>query len=134
MPKNDENGDLVVSKILAAMVRVLAGRPSTAAPGDMTITAVAVEADVKRHFLTHKHTELKDLFYDLRDNANNPVVAQQALAQAKRNELEDKLSEARDEIRKWKSTANTFARAIHALTIENDALKNPASSSVRPIR
>ena len=58
---------------LAAMVRILSGRPTKAEPGDLTITAVALESGLKRHYLTHKHPELKDLFYQLRDHHQNPV-------------------------------------------------------------
>ena len=111
------------SRLLAAMVRVLSGRPAIAAPGDLTITAVAVEARLKRHHLTHKHTDLKDLFYQLRDNHLNPVSEQQALAAAELDELKAKLAEAREDTRKWKATAHHFARTINVLTLENSQLK-----------
>jgi hypothetical protein len=41
-------------------------------------------------------------------------------------ELTKKLAEARNESRDWKATAQTFARAIHVLTIENAELKKSA--------
>jgi len=73
---------------------VLSGRPTLAAPGDLTITAVGVEAQLKRHHLTHKHTDLKDLFYQLRDNHANPLTQSAAAAAAEVNELKEKLSDA----------------------------------------
>lgn len=116
------------SRLLAAMVRVLSGRPTVATPGDLTITAVALEAQLKRHHLTHKHTDLKDLFYQLRDNHANPVIQQAADAVAEVAELKKKLARAQDDTRKWKSTAHTFARAINVLTLENDRLREQTAN------
>src|SRR5688500_175781 len=45
--------------ILLAMERVLSGQTSR----KLTIKDLAEEAGLKRHVLTHKHTDLKDLFY-----------------------------------------------------------------------
>ena len=62
-PTHAETSDDTTANIMAAMMRVLSGQPKLAKPGDLTITAVATEAQLKRHYLTHKHTDLKDLFY-----------------------------------------------------------------------
>ena len=43
-------------------------------------------------------------------------------AAAEVSELKEKLAEAREDARKWKLTAHTFARAINVLTIENTQL------------
>jgi len=74
MKRNDPSTADTVTDILAAMVRVLSGHPTVATPGDLTITAVVAEAQVKRHLLTHKHTALKELFYQLRDTCSNPLI------------------------------------------------------------
>ena len=74
MKRNDPSTADTVTNILAAMVRVLSGHPTVATPGDLTITAVVAEAQVKRHLLTHKHTALKELFYQLRDTCSNPLI------------------------------------------------------------
>lgn len=126
MTRTDSTAGDTVIDILAAMVRVLSGHPTVAAPGDLTITAVVAEAHIKRHLLTHKHTELKDLFYQLRDTCNNPLIARAEKVAAEHVELKNQLAEARDEARNWKATAQTFARAIHVLTIENAELKKTA--------
>lgn len=115
--------DTNVTRLLAAMVTVLSGRPTLATPGDLTITAVATEAQLKRHYLTHRHTDLKDLFYQLRDNHANPVKQQTATAAAEMAALKEKLAKAHEDARNWKATAHTFARAINALTLENERLK-----------
>lgn len=48
--------------ITAAMRRLLAGKPLQSS-GDLTVVALADEAGLRRNKLTHKHTDLKDLFY-----------------------------------------------------------------------
>lgn len=131
-PHETEDKDNVI-KLLAAMVKVLSGRPILATPGDLTITAVAVEAQLKRHHLTHKHTDLKDLFYQLRDHHANPMTQQAAAATAEIKQLKKKLAEAHDDTRKWKTTAHTFARAINVLTLENHRLTEQPTN-VRPLQ
>jgi len=49
-------------QIRAAMDRLLAGTPLHS-NGALTVVSLAVEASVKRHVLTHRHTDLKDEFY-----------------------------------------------------------------------
>lgn len=114
--------------ILAAMVRVLSGQPTIARAGDLTITAVAAEAQLKRHYLTHKHTDLKELFYRLRDYHNNPVRERTSQLTVEVQELKDKLSQAREDVAAWKATAHTFARAINVLTLENEQLQERPSN------
>jgi DNA invertase Pin-like site-specific DNA recombinase len=116
---------------MAAMMRVLSGQPKLAEPGDLTITAVATEAQLKRHHLTHKHTDLKDLFYRLRDQHGNPASEHKAATAAEAADLKSKLAEAREDARKWKSTAQTFARAINVLTIENKQLADQPENILR---
>jgi hypothetical protein len=48
-------------EIEAAMDRLLSGIPLRS-DGKLTIVSLAAEASVKRHLLTHRHTDLKDLF------------------------------------------------------------------------
>jgi hypothetical protein len=50
------------AEIEAAMDRVLDGT-SLRSDGKLTVVSLAVEAGVKRHVLTHKHTDLKDRCY-----------------------------------------------------------------------
>lgn len=121
-PTHPDTSNDTIAHIMEAMMRVLSGQPNLAKPGDLTITAVATEAQLKRHHLTHKHTDLKDLFYRLRDQHGSPASEQKAAAAAEVAALKKKLAEAREDARKWKSTAHTFARAINVLTIENTQL------------
>jgi hypothetical protein len=50
------------SAISAAMHRLLAGKPVRSS-GALDIVTLAAEAGLKRNKLTHKHKDLKDLFY-----------------------------------------------------------------------
>lgn len=45
--------------IKAAAARLLVGTP-VRSTGALTVVALAEEADVKRHVLTHRHTDLKE--------------------------------------------------------------------------
>lgn len=109
----------VVARLMAAMVRVLSGRPVNATPGDLTITAVAIESGLKRHHLTHKHVDLKDLFYQLRDHHQNPVKDDAEQLRTEIVDLKRRLIEANAQRRKWKAIAEAYARSIHLLTVEN---------------
>ena len=64
------------SEIEAAMDRLLNGTPLRS-DGKLTIVSLAAEAGVKRHVLTHKHTDLKDLF-NARVKAQHSVPASEA--------------------------------------------------------
>lgn len=118
-----QHTDDVVAQLLAAMVRVLSGRPSNAKPGDLTITAVAAESGLKRHYLTHKHPALKDLFYQLRDHHQNPVKHDASQLTSEIDDLKRRLGDANDQLRKWKATAETYGRAIQVLTLEKRQLQ-----------
>jgi hypothetical protein len=49
------------NQIRAAMDRLLAGTPLRS-DGALTIVALAAEAGIERHILTHRHTDLKEEF------------------------------------------------------------------------
>lgn len=60
--------------IEAAASRLLAGTPLRS-NGALTVVALAEEAGVKRHVLTYRHTDLKDLFYaQVRARAKFPTA------------------------------------------------------------
>lgn len=106
--------------IRAAMDRLLAGTPLRS-DGALTVVSLAVEADVKRHVLTHRHTDLKDEFY-ARVRAQGHVPASE---QELRDELaatKQKLAEAREDNRQLKASVEAFARIVNVLTAENDRL------------
>ena len=107
--------------ITAAMQRLLAGKPLRSS-GALTIVALAEEAGLRRNKLTHKHTDLKDLFY-AEVKARGGVSASEIKLRERITALEARIASLRQERDDYRSAAETYARAMHVLTIENDALR-----------
>ncbi len=107
--------------ITAAMQRLLAGRPLRSS-GDLTIVALADEAGLRRNKLTHKHTDLKDLFY-AEVKARNGIPAGETKLRERISALEARIASLRQERDDCRAAAETFARAVHVLTVENDTLR-----------
>ncbi len=83
--------------------------------------SLAVEADVKRHLLTHRHTDLKDEFY-ARVRAQDRVPASEQELRDELKATQQKLAEAREENRQLKASVEAFARIVNVLTVENERL------------
>jgi hypothetical protein len=81
-------------QIRAAMGRLLAGTPLRS-DGALTVVSLAIEADVKRHVLTHRHTDLKDEFY-ARVRAQGHVPASEQELRDELKTTKQKLAEARE--------------------------------------
>jgi chromosome segregation ATPase len=113
------------AEIEAAMDRLLDGIPLRS-DGRLTIVSLAAEAGVKRHVLTHKHTDLKDRFY-ARVKAQDSVPASETALREQNNELRRKLDDMRAERDEYKQAADALARALNVVTIENDELRRKAS-------
>jgi chromosome segregation ATPase len=121
----DERAD-----IEAAMDRLLAGTPLRSG-GQLTIVSLAAEAGVKRHALTHKHTDLKDRFY-ARVKAQDSIPAGETALREQNAELRRKLDDMRAERDEYKQAADALARALNVLTIENDELRRKTSRTGQP--
>jgi chromosome segregation ATPase len=123
------------AEIEAAISRLLDGIPLRS-DGKLTIVSLAVEAGVKRHVLTHKHTDLKDRFY-ARVKAQQSVPASEVALREQNAELRRKLDDMRAERDEYKQAADALARALNVLTAENDKLCRQIgriSSSAMPPR
>lgn len=107
--------------IEAAMDRLLEGIPLHS-DGSLTV-ALAAEAGVKRHVLTHKHTDLKDRFY-ARIKAQQSVPASEIALRDENASLRRKLDNMRTERDEYKQAADALARALNVLTAENDKLRS----------
>jgi hypothetical protein len=112
-------------EIEAAMDQLLNGT-RLRSDGKLTIMSLAAEAGVKRHVLTHKHTDLKDLF-NARVKAQHSVPASEAALRGQNEELRRKLDDMRAERDEYKQAADALARALNVLTTENDELPRRAS-------
>jgi chromosome segregation ATPase len=118
------------AEIQAAMGRLLDGTPLRS-DGKLTIVSLAAEAGVKRHVLTHKHTDLKDLFY-ARIKAQQSVPAGEIALRGQNDELRRKLDDMRAERDECKQAADALARALNVLTAENDKLRRQISRISSP--
>ena len=123
-------------QIHAAMDRLLAGTPLRS-DGALTVVSLAVEADVKRHVLTHRHTDLKDDF-SARARAQGRVPASEQELRDELKATRQKLAEAREENRQLKASMEAFARIVNVLTAENVRLtrqqNEPGSKTLIPLR
>ncbi|TXH24336.1 hypothetical protein ACJEIK_02695 [Mycobacterium sp. SMC-16] len=68
------DNDPVRQKIMAAMDRLLAGEPLRSS-GRLSVSQLAVEADVGRWQLTHQHVDLKEQFQARVRNADGAPAA-----------------------------------------------------------
>jgi phage-related minor tail protein len=121
MPADDRR------EIEAAMDRLLNGTPLRS-DGKLTIVSLAAEADVKRHTLTHRHTDLKDLF-NARVKAQHSVPASETALRKQNAELRRKLDDMRAERDEYKQATDALARALNILTIENDQLSRKVTQN-----
>lgn len=124
MPESDTISDAAAaerSAIRAAMDRLIAGTPLRS-NGKLTILALAAEAGLKRHTLTHKHTDLQDLFRARCQAADTPPPAHRKLL-----DENDTLNQVVVQLPQNLAAATAqLADAItqmHVLATENDQLR-----------
>ncbi len=120
------------ARIKVAMDRLLEGTPLRS-DGKLTIVSLAIEAGVKRHVLTHKHTDLKDLFYAT-VKAQHATPAGETALREQNDQLRRKLDDTRAERDEYKQAADALARALNVLTAENDKLRSQLSRASRQSR
>jgi hypothetical protein len=117
------------ARVQAAIDRLLAGTPLRS-DGKLTIVSLATEAGVKRHVLTHKHTDLKDLFY-AKVRAQGHTPASESALRQQIADLRRKVDDLRGERDDYKLAANALARALNLLTQENDSLRSQVNRQPR---
>ena len=117
MNSADEHERLVIRD---AMKRLLDGDPIRS-DGKLTIKALAVEAGLNRSRLTHKHTDLKDEFYE-RVRAQNATPAAMRELYGRIASIEREHTENREELQKALEEKEMLARALVVLSHESEAL------------
>ncbi|MEE1759220.1 MULTISPECIES: hypothetical protein [unclassified Streptomyces] len=117
--------------IRAAMDRLLAGTPLRS-DGALTVLALAAEADVKRHVLTHRHTDLKDEFY-AKVRAQGRVPDSERKLRAELKKTKERLAELIEENKRQQAEIETFARVVSVLTIENHQLRDQSGHKRAPV-
>jgi len=117
--------------IRAAMNRLLAGTPLRS-DGALTVLALAAEADVKRHVLTHRHTDLKDEFY-ARVRAQGQIPDSERKLRAELKKTKERLAELIEENKRQQAEIETFARVVNVLTVENHQLRGQSGHKRAPV-
>ncbi len=121
--------------ITTAIERLLAGKPLRSS-GALDIVTLAEEAGLKRNKLTHRHTDLKDLFYAER-KARHGIPDSEIKLRDEIAILKEEITKLRAERDDYRIASETFARAMNVLTIENTTLRKEIdkkqSSIVRPL-
>jgi hypothetical protein len=106
--------------IRAAMDRLLAGTPLRS-DGALTIVALAAEAGIKRHILTHRHTDLKEEFY-ARVRAQNRIPESEKRLRDQLEATQRRLADLNEHSRQQQQTIEALARIVNVLTVENEQL------------
>jgi septal ring factor EnvC (AmiA/AmiB activator) len=106
--------------IRAAMDRLLAGTPLRS-DGALTIVALAAEAGIKRHILTHRHTDLKEEFY-ARVRAQNRIPESERRLRDQLEAAQRRLSDLNEQNRQQQQSIDAFARIVNVLTVEKEEL------------
>ena len=112
--------------IEAAITRLLDGTPQRST-GALSIVQLAVEADVKRWVLTHKHTDLAEQFARrARTQEKMPSAFQSLDRRAKAAEAaNDRLRQENIQLRKQ---LNLYAQVIHELATERNRTRQQPPS------
>ena len=90
------------------------GRPLRSS-GDLTIVALAEEAGLRRNKLTHKHTDLKDLFY-AEVKARNGIPTSEIKLRGQIAALKTRIERLRQERDDYRAATEAFARADQEIT------------------
>lgn len=100
-----------------AMDRLLTGQPIRST-GALTVVALAEEAGVKRHLLTHRHPDLKDEFY-AKVKAQGTTPQNELDLRATIAQMKAKLATLKAERDAARTEAATLRRMNNVLMAEN---------------
>ena len=103
-----------------AMTRLLEG-DALYSDGKLTVKDLAKEARVKRWLLTHKHTDLRDEFYQRVRSQNATPTAMRELYE-KISHLEEERAQDRDALRELRAEKELLARALAVLALEKEQI------------
>jgi hypothetical protein len=119
-----------------AMTRLLDGAPIRS-DGKLTITSLAVEADVKRWILTHRHLDLQDEFRSrVAEHGRDPEPVR--LLKVRVEELKQENTRLRAELREAKVTCSLLERLVAVEALEAQTTPRPGAPPdqprLRPVR
>lgn len=115
--------DPIRKEILSAMLRMSEGRPLRVPVGAYSDLALVEEAQVKRHWITQRHKDLKDRWKFIRDNHLEPpapvdVDERITALQQKIQKLEERVTFLKEDRDNWKTSAQLFVRALNVQEVE----------------
>jgi hypothetical protein len=125
--------------VLAAMVRMLTGRPTTTRPGLLTKAGLAREAQVDRNHVTQGSCrDLGDRLATLARAHHTPTTALEAEQQAHIEQLTTRLenltsghAELRLDRDHWKASTHTLLRAVQVLRLEHTTMRADITALTR---
>ncbi|WP_328559279.1 hypothetical protein [Streptomyces coelicoflavus] len=121
--------DPIRKAILSAMDRMLSGSPKRST-GHLNVSQLAVEADVKRWQLTHRHTDLRDLFQARARQAENSRGTQWRAVE-ERDDLRLRHAELQRHCAELEERVQTYAVVINLMALEYDAVAEQTAGSAR---
>ncbi|NEC02217.1 hypothetical protein [Streptomyces anulatus] len=121
--------DPIRKAILSAMNRMLSGSSKHSA-GQLNVSQLAVEAGVKRWQLTHRHTDLRELFQTRARQVESSQGTHQRTVE-ERNDLRQRHAELQRHCAELEERVQTYAAAINLMALEYEALAEQSASSAR---
>lgn len=121
-------------RIRDAMDRLLAGAPLHS-NGSLTIVALAEEAGLKRHYLTHRHTDLKDEF-NAKVRQQGRIPANEVALRAEVEALQVRITRLNADLTTAQDQVRHLRRINNVLAVENLAYRDllAGHTAARPIR
>ncbi|KUN90393.1 hypothetical protein AQJ67_44310 [Streptomyces caeruleatus] len=115
------------------MDRLLAGTPLRSS-GRLSVSQLAIEADVKRWHLTHQHLDLKELF-QARVKAQDSTPEAFSHKLSEHEQLKKKYADLRQHCADLEERIQVYAAAINLLALENPAVSaSDVDARVVPMR
>jgi hypothetical protein len=124
--------DPVRKKILAAMDRLLAGKPLRST-GRLSVSQLAVEAGIGRWHLTHQHTDLKEMF-QARAKSAAATAAATARQLSETEQLNAKHAKLAEHCAELEEQLARYAAVINLLLLEKAAADGTAPVVALEIR
>lgn len=135
MTERDSN---VVARIRAAQRRILSGTPERVQPGEVSVRALAREAEVDLNWLNRRYSKERDAFQDAVAEATAPeepqtlrerdLASQNSFLADEVERLKVQSAERKERGDRWKTVAEHFIREAHLAHVETARVQATADS------
>lgn len=106
--------------ILAAADRLLTGTPERST-GNLSISQLAIEADIRYWIVAQKHTDLRDHFQQLAAKSRQAAQVARSRSLDPFARLQREHQELKDHCARLEDLVRTYAVVINELSLENEA-------------